>query len=850
MAETGATAWRWLIAGEFRAFPMRFVLAGLAIAIGVALAFAVHVINRSAAESFAQAVRSAGGGADLQVRSASALGFDEGLYPKLMALDVVADASPVVQLRATIGERTRPITLLGLDMFRVLTVSPNLVIRRRSLPQGGGTRSGDLDAALNQDALYLSHHAMAQAGLNFNDRVEVRANGRTHTFVVAGDLPGVPQGQGMAVVDIASAQWRFGQLGTLDRVDLKLKPGTTLADAKAQLSLTLPATTQVSEAYIESRRGDALSRAYRVNLDMLALVALLTGGFLVYSAQSLAVTRRLRQFALLRTLGLQKRALVGQLLGEGAALGVVGALTGLAGGYALTGAALALVGGDLGAGYFSGAATTIEFAPEAAVLFFSFGVATALAGSYAPAWRAARIAPALALKSEGDQIDPRKPPRISPALAMIGAGSVCALLPAVNRLPVFGYLSMGLLLSGGVAAMPWLARVLLRPLNRADLRIPAFEMALGRLLGVPSQASVALGGIVASTGLMIAMAVMITSFRGSVDDWLESFLSADLYVAAASSEPLFDAETQRRLAATPGVAGIAFSKSLAVTIDPELPPASLIVRPVTGPVYSLPVIQRATRPAEGVALWLSEPAARLFSAQPGDAFALPIGTGGTKVMGYVAGIWRDYARQQGAIVIDTRDYTAITGDAVRSEAAVELMPGASVADTRAAILERLPPEIAGRVDFAEPAALRARALRLFDRSFAITYALEAIAILIGLAGIAATFSAQTVARIKEFGVMRHVGMGRGQIVAMLAIEGALLGLVGMAAGLAVGIALSQVLIHVINPQSFNWTMTTRFTWGLMLGVAAALVGTAAATAMIAGRRAVSRDAVRAVNEDW
>ena len=147
---------------------------------------------------------------------------------------------------------------------------------------------------------------------------------------MAGDLPGVAPGQELAVIDIASAQWRFGRLGTLDRVDVKLKPGTALADAKAQLSSILPANTQLSDAETESQRGDALSRAYRVNLDMLALVALLTGGFLVYSAQSLAVTRRLRQFALLRTLGLQERALAGQLLGEGAALGVVGALIGLA----------------------------------------------------------------------------------------------------------------------------------------------------------------------------------------------------------------------------------------------------------------------------------------------------------------------------------------------------------------------------------------------------------------------------------------------------------------------------------------------------------------------------------------
>ena len=323
MAETGATAWRWLIAGEFRAFPMRFVLPGLAIAIGVALAFAVHVINRSAAESFGRAVRSAAGGADLQVRGASALGFDESLYPKLMAHSVVADASPVVQLRAIIGEQARPVSLLGLDIFRTQTVSQSLVIRPRRAGSAG-TLSTDLDALLDPDALYLSRAAMTQSGLDVGHRVDVRANGRKHNFVMAGDLPGVAPGQELAVIDIASAQWRFGRLGTLDRVDVKLKPGIALVDAKAQLSSILPANTQLSDAETESQRGDALSRAYRVNLDMLALVALLTGGFLVYSAQSLAVTRRLRQFALLRTLGLQERALTGQLLAEGAAIGWCG----------------------------------------------------------------------------------------------------------------------------------------------------------------------------------------------------------------------------------------------------------------------------------------------------------------------------------------------------------------------------------------------------------------------------------------------------------------------------------------------------------------------------------------------
>jgi putative ABC transport system permease protein len=547
---------------------------------------------------------------------------------------------------------------------------------------------------------------------------------------------------------------------------------------------------------------------------------------------------------------MQKSALTSKLLGEGVVLGIIGSVAGLAIGYVMAGAALKFVGGDLGGGYFGSTAPDLRFSPAAALLFLGFGITTAIIGSYAPARAAAKIAPAEALKTAGDPVDPRVPPRWRPSLILVLAGAALAFLPAVNRLPLFGYLAVALVLAGGITAMPWLARTLLAPLARMDTRLPSVELALGRLTGAPSQAATALGGIVASTGLMIAMAVMVTSFRGSVEDWLDSFLSADLYAAAATNEPLFDLATQERVASAPGIASVAFSKSVPVAIDPELPSLMLVVRPVGGPGYALPLIAEADRPGGGVRLWLSEPAARLYSLEAGDRLDLPIGPAGGAVQGYVAGVWRDYARQQGAIVMDSRDYVALTGDTVRSEAAIELEPGAQISTVSAAIEERLPPSVAGRIDFAEPATLRAQALTLFDRSFAITYVLEAIAIVIGLAGVAATISAQTIARIREFGMLRHIGTTRRQIIGMLAGEGALLGVIGIAAGCALGLALSQILIHVINPQSFNWTMTTRVPWLLLLAVAAALVATSAGTAVLAGRRALSGDALRAVSEDW
>jgi putative ABC transport system permease protein len=827
---------------------MRFVLAGLAIAVGVALGFAVHVINRSAADAFGQAVRSASGDADLQVRAASPLGFDERLYPKLFAVDGIADASPVILLNARIADRQ--VTLLGLDMLRALTVTPTLLGRRADGAEQGtaSTRASGADAVFDPDALFLSGAAITQTKLRAGQRANVQVGGVALSLRVVGDMPGVPAGQPIAMLDIAEAQWRFGKLGRLDRIDLKLRPGADRNAVRQAVEALLPSGARISDPEGESRRGDSLSRAYRVNLDMLALVALLTGGFLVYSAQSLSVMRRLGQFALLRTLGMRRGSIESQLLAEGAALGIVGSSLGLLLGYGIAAVALRFVGGDLGGGYFGSTAPTLSFSPAAVMLFLALGVATAIGGSWAPARRAGRLQPAVALKSAADLVDPRHRPPLLPALLLITLGAGAAFLPAIGRLPLFGYLAVALVLAGGIAAMPWLARTLLSPLGRLNIRAPAFDMAVRRLLGAPSQASIALSGIVASTGLMIAMAVMVTSFRGSVEDWLDTFLSGDLYLSGGRTGATFDPQAQARIAAVPGIESIVWAKQLPLVLDPELPSVLLLVRPTGEPGITMPLIDRAPRPRRGMALWLSEPAARIYRKQVGDPLRLPVGA--RPVDGYVAGIWRDYARQQGAIEISSDDYVRLTGDRVRTEAAITLEQDASPAAVRSAIEARLPEPLRGRIDIAEPATIRNEALKLFDRSFAITYVLEAIAILIGLAGVAATSSAQTIARIKEFGMLRHVGMRPRAITLMLASEGALLGLLGFAAGAVLGLGISQILIHVINPQSFNWTMQTVLPWSLIGTVGAALVLASAGTAMLAGRRALSQNAVRAVSEDW
>ena len=817
-ARTSPLALRWMVLGEWRARPGRVVLAAMAIAVGVALGFAVHLVNRSALEEFGRAIQTVNGEADLQVHAATSAGFDEQLYPKLSRLPGVAAASPVVELTARAGPGAGDaFTLLGLDVLRAAAATPSLV------GDGiGGSAVGGAGSPFDDQAVQLSPAALRALGRRRGDSVVLSAAGRSATFHIAGTLPNVGEDQRLGVVDIAAAQWRFGQLGRLQRIDLRLAPGADRATVEAGIRTVLPPDAEIVTGQSQTRRSDSLSRAYRVNLEMLAMVALLTGGFLVYSAQSLSATLRGPQFALLRVLGLTRRALLIQLFVEGALVGLIGAAAGIGLGLGLAELALRLFGGDLGGGYFAGSRPRLVFDPAAAGVFLGLGLLVALAGS------------------------------VLPALVLLATGGLAALAPPLWELPLFGYAAIALMLAGGVAAMPWLARVLLGPLRRIAGRSPAATLALDRIWGASGQASIALCGMLASVSLMVAMAVMVASFRGSVVDWLTQVLPSDVYLRLDSAGGGgLDPDQQRRLAAVPGVARIAFRKTVLLRLDPDRPPVALTVSHIdpAHPERTLPIMAQTHRPTEGAApVWISEPMARLYGRHIGDRLLLPLAGRPSAVV--VQGIWRDYARQFGAIAIAGADYTRLTGDANRTDAAVDITPGAAAPRVMAALRAALPPALAAQASFAQPKQIRALALGVFDRSFAVTYALEAIAILVGLTGVAATFSAQTLARTKEFGMLRHIGVLRRQILLMLAIEGALLGAVGVAAGLSLGVAMSQVLIRVVNPQSFHWTMQTRLPLGLFVSLAAALVIASAGTAVLSGRSATSAGAVRAVREDW
>jgi putative ABC transport system permease protein len=569
----------------------------------------------------------------------------------------------------------------------------------------------------------------------------------------------------------------------------------------------------------------------------------------VFSVLALSVAQRTPQFALLGVLGLgagDRRRLV---LAESALVGVLGSAIGLALGTVMAWLALRWLAGDLGGGYFPGIAPELEFSWPAALVFGALGVVAALAGGWLPARQAQALVPAQALKGLGGTAAAVAPPWLGPLLLVLGA--MLALLPPWRGLPIAAYVSVALLLLGGIACVPLAVALLLARLRptRGALAL----LAVQRARHERQAATIAVAGVVASLSLAVALTVMVASFRDGVSAWLDVVLPADLYARTADSSAAGDTAFLPRAfaAAVAGVSGVARVEAQRVRslqLDPSRPAVSLIARPLSDPAQALPLLDVPV-PADGrPAAWVSEAMVGLYGAAPGSTLALPIGRDGATVALQVRGVWRDYARQFGAVTVDEALYRELTGDDRVNDLAIWLAPDARLDDVQQAV-RALAPE-PGLIEFAVPAQIRAISLAIFDRSFAVTYYLQAVAIGIGLFGIAASFSAQVLARRREFGLLVHLGLTRRQVIGVVAGEGAAWSAAGALVGLALGLAVSVVLVKVVNPQSFHWTMDLLLPW-VRLALLCAAVGVAGSvTAALSARAAAGRDAVLAVKEDW
>ena len=812
----------------FRRSKGSLLLSVAGIALGVALGYGVHLVNRAAADDVSAAVRALAGEADLEVRGGRG-GFPESVYAAVARIPGVELASPVLELDAGIAGSARTastIRVVGVDILRAAALQPSLVMEERA-------------QLLSPDKAFLSASAAETLRLGKGDELRLVVGQKSVPLSIAGVLSASSLRGNAVLVDIATAQWRLERLGELNRIDIRLKSRGDTDSIVEQIQKLLPPGVHVSRLEALEEASGTPSRSYRVNLNVLALVALFTGGFLVFSAQALEVARRRGEHALLRVLGTTQAQIFRMVLAEAAVLGAAGAAIGLVLGHALAMVAVKASGGDLGAGMFRSGIANLNWSFLSSLVYFSSGIMVAAAGAALPALDAARTPPARALKAGDDQAMFQRLSPAWPGLAGIALGAALAFLGPVGGVPVFGYASIACILVGSIALMPRVSQIVFQKIGTPSNA--ALAIAVAQLRAAPGQAAVSLAAIVASFSLMAAMAIMVSSFRQSVDGWLDTVLPAELYFRTthAGDTGYLEPGFEDLVRALPQIARADFLRSGRILLDPARPPLVLIARDRAAEAFPMVGKQGPGN------IWVSEAVADVYGIAPSHEVIFPVN--GKNHPFKVAGIFRDYARQHGAVLIDRKDYVALTGDRRVNDAAMWLAPGVTPAQAMDAV-RALPGGSA--LEMAVPGEIRELSLRIFDRSFAITYAMEAVAVVVGLFGLSSSLGAMVLARRREFGMLRHLGLTRRQIAGMLAAEGGLLAALGAAAGLAAGAAISLVLIYTVNRQSFNWSMELHPPYLFLLLLMMILVGLAVLTALLSGKEAMGMGPVRAVREDW
>lgn len=801
---------------------LRTALTAFAVALGVAVAIAIELAGQAAAGSFHASMETLAGRADYEVTASG--GVPVEVAGRLARLPYPIRIRPRIEDYGLIAASQRTVPVIGVDLVADAHIA------------AGNGKSPTVESLLASDAIW----AGPGTGYRQGDEVRLTLNDGEHRFHVHGVLDSTA-GEAF-VLDIGTASRLLGRKNTLDRILVESPVGEKL------LRAALPPGCELAPFGARTRENRRMLAAFRWNLRVLSYIALVVGAFLIYNTLSVSVVRRRPQIGIVRALGATRRAVLSAVLFEAACFGVAGGAGGLLIGRLMAEGAVRLVASTVNSLYVSSRPGLIEVTPAIVLWAFVIGLGASLVSALAPAWEAAQVPPTEAMARGRREYQARVHQRRDLALAGLFAAAAWAASrpgPAGGR-PVFGYLAALLLIAAGAFAIPALISGLASvsaPLLRG---MGAEALLAGRsLAGSLRRTSVLVAALSTAVAMTVAVAIMVGSFRRTVLDWMDDRLRADLYLRPASPanadrHPTIRADIAGRIAGLDVVAAVDLFRAYEISYQGL--PATLGAgdariaarfgrRSFIGVSNPAPIYRELEKPGTAV---VSEPFANKHHVRPGDVLKLPMG--GALVPLRVLGIFYDYANERGYVIVDRRTMLRYLPDPAPSNIAVYLKPGVSLDQGRRRVEQALG---GARVLVLSNRKLREEAIRIFDRTFAITYALEAVAILVAIIGVAGALAALVIDRRREFGLLRFLGGSGPQITRMIWFEAGLLGLLANGVGTALGVALSLVLIFVINRQSFGWTI--RFHWPLaVLGGVLALVYAATLLAAVYPARVATR----------
>jgi putative ABC transport system permease protein len=864
---------------------LRSALAVFGIALGMAVMVAVRLANISIVESFRAAVDAVSGNADLRVLGTQG-DFDEQRLRDLTWLEEYGSVSFLVEsyaMHAPGGEAMdeavahRPLDrgellyVLGVDVLRDSNLRRYRLLQWADEPDGRATPRKLLDLLVDDDAIVLTERFARRAGYRLGDSIRLAFGSRVRTLRVSGllrnDGPARTMQGNFALMDIAAAQWAAGRLGRLDAIDLQLPENADPERARNSIAARLPAELRVEPPSGQAGRTATMVAAFQFNLTALSSVALLVGLFLIYNTISISVSARREEIGVLMAVGATRGTVVLLFLSEAVLLAVIGVAAGLPLGQWLSQSVVQVTSQTVETFYVAAVAeTTSRMTPLPALEWLLMGLAGVLLAALAaalPAARAARVDPVEVIRGFDRVPAFRRPRTLLAAAVVLAAAAGCTQLAPVRGLPVFGFVAELLLMLAAAFLVPTILVLACRlglQLARGCGSLIG-RLASANLLAASSQTSVSIAALSMALSMMIAIGVMVGSFRETVVYWLDSVLHADVVVKPVMNSSSLStatiapetAEALRQDAAVEAACWYAsqqvpYGDSMIRLDTSQLLPLMTYSRILfKSPADAEQQVHSALRHGTPFAL-VSESFALRYHKKTGDAIELP-GPDGPVSLPLLA-TYYDYSSNLGTVLLDYAVYLRYFKDQqpIRSPLGMSLFlkPGQDPEKTRRRLARTIG---AGQsLYFVTNDDVRREALRIFDSTFTITYALQTIAIIIAGAGVVSTLIRLIYERRREIGLLSLVGATAGQLRGMVVTEAVLIGLISQLVGIGLGIVLSWVLVYVINVQSFGWTIQFHLPLAFLVESTLVVLAASALFGLYPAQRAAGIDALGTLRE--
>ncbi len=808
------------------------------LALGTAVHVAMRLANQSALAGFERFTETLSRDSDWTLRAAAGPLRMDWLWEMRLALDPapvtllpVLEATVVPAAGAGGGIGSRPTwRLLGMDLIAL----QNLRAGMGFTPQVG---------ELTEDSVFVSEAMAARNGWKRGGRIDLVVDDRVVSLPLGGILPTLPDKPAapddLLLMDLSAAQKLLRRVGDLDRVEVLAADGPAFPalreQARARLEQVAGGRWQVIGRDERRSLASGMTAAFRLNLTILSLLALLVGGYLVFQALDGIVIRRREEISILRCLGVTAGSIQMAFLVEAALLGALAGAAGVLLGWAGAQGAVRGVAVTMTALYGASSANYSALTMSELLLGVGLSVGTSLVAACLPARAAAATPPALAMGRhavawQGGNIWQAEWLGLLLAALAVGLSQLGPWHSGSLRVPLGAYAAALLWLLGvslaasGLLKFLWQGGDAVRGVALSYLRMPSLRHRL------------AVAALTSAVAMTAGMAIMIASFDHTMRSWIERSMKADVYASSAGAQSVssthsISAETVAAMRSQPEVAEISTVQYASITLPDG--PSSLIGSDADyAERHRLHVWVQAPpvgwwRSAEVVGL-MNESLSTRLNRTAGDVLAVPTPGGLRQIK--IVGVYADYGNERGSVMIPQARFREWFQHDRSWRVAMMLRPGAD-AQTLTARLQAAYPGLS----LFTQAHLRSEALRIFRQTFAITYALEAVGVVVAVAGLGLALAGLMLDRRADLTTLRAVGFSAGQLARACAWEGFGLGLVGVLAGGGSGVWLGWLLIARVNKQAFGWTLTFAFPWWQMLALIVAVLSVGTAVAALVGR---------------